>query len=39
MKEGSSWFEAQRTVQVMIHNYGNNYGVYKSVAMGFKTSL
>ncbi len=33
--------EAQRTVQVqvMIHNCGNNYGMYKSVAMGFKTSL
>lgn len=33
--------EAQGTVQVqvMIHNYGNNNGMYKSVAMGFKTSL
>ncbi len=29
----------KKEVQVMIHNCGNNYGMYKSVAMGFKTSL
>lgn len=40
MKESSSWFVAQGTVQVqvLIHYYRNNNSVYKSVAMGFKTS-
>lgn len=40
MKESSSWFVAQGTVQVqvLIHYYPNNNSVYKSVAMGFKTS-